>query len=310
MLENRYAISRKEVVGKKIFDVFPEYQDTEEGQAILQVLKGEKITLYKQPYENKEGFYELNLIPLRNNSGDIIGGLGIMHDVTEHIKMEEERTRSKLKRQKDLLNAILEAQEGERKRIAEALHNSLAQTLYAAKLKLEQMPVEQANRKQLIEIKENANELLANAIQETRRISHELIPGILEDFGLKGAINDFCKKYAHTQLVIKTEIYGLDDRIDKHLEIAIFRIAQELVNNVIKHAQANRLHLHLVKGELGILLKVADNGKGFTVNTVMQSIKGIGLKTIQDRVKLLNGTLTIDSLPAIGTTITIKIPLA
>jgi PAS domain S-box-containing protein len=247
VLENIYGISREQVVGNKIFEVFPEYQQTEEGQAILRVLQGKKITLYKQPYENREGFYELNLIPLQNNTGEIIGGLGIVHDVTEHIKLEEERTKLKLKRQKNLLNAILEAQEGERRRIAEALHNGLAQTLYAAKLQFEQMPVEQANCKQLIEIKENANELLANAIQETRHLSHQLIPTILEDFGLKGAINDFCKKYAHGNLVIKTEIYGLDEQMDKHLEIAIYRIAQELVNNSIKHAQANYLHLHLVK---------------------------------------------------------------
>jgi signal transduction histidine kinase len=117
----------------------------------LQVLQGEKVTLYNQPYESREGFYEINLIPLFDEQKKVIGGIGILHDVSERIRMEQERTRLKLQRQKVLLNAILEAQESERRRIAEALHNGLAQTLYAAKLNLEQLAIEGVDTQSLKE---------------------------------------------------------------------------------------------------------------------------------------------------------------
>jgi PAS domain S-box-containing protein len=307
-VEEMYQISREEAIGKNMFEAFPGYRQTEEGEAIMRVLQGEKVTLYNQPYQDREGFYEINLIPMCNEAGEVTGGLGILHDVTERIKLEEERTSLKLKSQKLLLNAILEAQESERKRIAEALHNGLAQTLYAAKLNVEQIPAEAGNTAGFRESQSKARDLIADAIKETRSISHELVPTILEDFGLIGAIRDFCKKYAHTHFTIHTEIYGFDDRLDKYLEIAIYRIAQELVNNAVKHAGASELHIRLVRGELGILLKVTDNGKGFDAGSTMQSLKGIGLKTIQDRVKLLNGVMTIDAAPGRGASFTIKIP--
>jgi signal transduction histidine kinase len=303
-----YQSDRNEAVGKKIFDTFPQYQHTEEGKAILRVLQGEKVTLYNQPYDGKEGYYEINLIPLFDEQKQVIGGLGILHDVTERLKLEEERTTLKLKRQKDLLNAILEAQETERRRIAETLHNGLAQTLYAAKLNLDQMYIVKSDATQVKEAQDKASELLADAIKETRNISHELIPTILEDFGLRGAIDDICKKYAQSNFSIQAEIYGFEEEIDKYLEVALYRITQELANNVIKHAQASNVHIHLVQGGLGILLKVSDNGRGFNVAAVMQSVQGIGLKTIKDRVKLLNGDMDIKSLPGQGTTVTIKIP--
>jgi signal transduction histidine kinase len=125
---------------------------------------------------------------------------------------------------------------------------------------------------------------------------------------LKGAIKDFCKKYAHPRFTIQAEIYGFEEKLDKYLEVAIYRIAQELVNNVIKHAEASRLHLHLVKGDNGILLRVTDNGKGFNSSRVMQDLRGIGLKTIHDRIKLLNGSIEVDSKPGKGTAVSIIIP--
>ena len=99
----------------------------------------------------------------------------------------------------------------------------------------------------------------------------------------------------------------LDNKLEKYLEIAIFRICQELTNNVIKHAEATKSAIYLTQTKKAITIKITDNGKGFDWENVT-GMKGMGLKSIKDRVKLLNGTMQIQSQPDKGTQVTIKLP--
>jgi PAS domain S-box-containing protein len=307
MMEELNGISKEEVLGKNIFELFPEYEVNDEGKAVMRALAGEKTTLHDHPYGIRNGFYEVHTLPLLGDNQEPAGGITIIHDVTERIKIEQERINLKLTQQKEMLNAILEAQETERSRIAESLHNGLAQTLYAAKLNLEQMYLndEQADEHSLKKTKQKVNELLIEAIRETRSISHEMVPTALQDFGLAGAIKDFVKKYIQPNFKIITEIYGFGDRLERYLELAIYRIAQELMNNVVKHAEASEAKIQVVQSEGRIIIKVTDNGKGFDVEAVN---KGMGLKSIKERVKLMNGAINMQSNPGEGATIIITIP--
>lgn len=299
VMEELTGKSKAEVMGKNIFKLFPAYQVNEEGKAIRKALQGETTVLHDHPYGIRNGFYEVYTLPLFINEQhlrekEVRGGLSIIHDVTERIKLEQERITLKLNGQKELLNAILQAQKEERKRIAESLHNGVGQILYAAKLNIEQICIQegQSGAAQLKSAKQQASKLLEEAIRETRSVSHELVPVILQDFGLEEAIYDLTKKYTGNHFSLKTEIFGFDQRLDKYVEIALYRMAQELLNNTVKHAQASKVKLQLVRGEGRIVLKVTDNGKGFEVD---KKYRGMGLRSIKDRVELLNGTIQIKS---------------
>jgi signal transduction histidine kinase len=143
---------------------------------------------------------------------------------------------------------------------------------------------------------ETTGQLLAEAIRETRRVSHELVPVLLHDFGLETAVDEFCKRFTGTGLRLTYRVENLAGRLDPHLEVALYRISQELILNVVKHAGADQASLLLEKRAGEIMLEVNDNGKGLRPDNVLP--KGMGLCTIRDRVKLLNGTLELPAAPA------------
>lgn len=206
--------------------------------------------------------------------------------------------------QQEIFRAVLDNQEVERKRIAENLHNSLGQMLYAIKLSLGTV-----NKSQLTENEReglrNVDKLLGDAISESRRLSHELMPMILEDFGLKAAVEDICRKLSG-KVRIKCRFNGRGKKLDRHIEIAVFRLIQELAMNAVKHSDAEEALVLVEIGKSAILISVQDNGKGF--NVIKEKRDGIGLKTIRNNVNLLNGHIDIVSKPGKGTTISIEIP--
>ena len=198
----------------------------------------------------------------------------------------------------------MDTQEVERKRIAEALHNSLGQILYAAKLSLgtiDKSSIAESDQENL----KSADKLLNDAITESRRLSHELMPVILEDFGLKTAIEDICRKLSgKTQF--KCRFKGSIKQIDKYVEVAIYRLVQELVMNVINHSGASNSLVAVEVYADRIVVLVQDDGRGF--NALKEKKGGIGLKTIRNNVNLLNGRINITSKAGNGTSINIEIP--
>jgi PAS domain S-box-containing protein len=217
-------------------------------------------------------------------------------DITEHKRQEE-----------GLMLAIQEAQEAERKRISEGLHNGVAQLLYAAKLKLDQISWDMETAR-LAEYKKQVDHFLLEAISETRRISHELMPGILGEMGLEAAIEDIGCNLSDARLDLQCRVYPLDHPMEKHLQLAIYRIVQELANNIVKHAGATKASIQLRQQKGYLVLLAEDNGVGFEPKA--DHPQGIGLKAIRDRVSLLQGTMEIDSRPNTGTLISIYLPLS
>ncbi|MNQ75183.1 Signal transduction histidine-protein kinase/phosphatase DegS [compost metagenome] len=178
--------------------------------------------------------------------------------------------------------------------------------LYGVKATLERLDLDNVEAiDENINILNRSKELLGMCIQESRKISHELMPSILEDFGLKVSIKDICN-----QLKGKTHFNctfsDVDVPMDKYVQLAIYRIVQELSLNIMKHADASLAHIDIsiIDGQIHIMAK--DNGKGFERDIVKN--KGIGLKTIESKVKLLNGKIAIASKPS-ETIIRIQLPL-
>jgi PAS domain S-box-containing protein len=301
------GLSKAAVIGSKLEEVFPDFESVFTSKEVKQVLYGKKKHLRNKLYQLRQSSYEINMIPLVDEK--IIGGLFIVHNITERRLLEAERTRLELQQQKELMNAILEAQEGEKKRISEALHNGVGQILYATRLNVELLNQYISADSCLLEVKNNINNLLEDAIRETRSISYDLVPTILQDFGLKAAIQDLSNKVPEKSLQITYDLNGFDGKLEKYLEIAIFRICQELMNNVLKHAAASKATIQLAQSKREICIKVTDNGEGFDIEKLAKA-KGIGLQSIRDRVRLLNGTMKIKSHPDKGTAVTIKLPFS
>ncbi|MGY2132218.1 sensor histidine kinase [Hymenobacter sp. HD11105] len=300
VMELNTGLSRSEVLGRDMFELFPHHRDGAEGEAVRKVLAGEPVTHYKLQLYGREGHFESYFVPLRGNDEEVTGGLILIRDVTERVRLAEEATRLKLRQQQEVLSAILTTQEEERKRIAEALHNGVGQLLYATKLNLE-------NRSGGTFSREAALALLEEAIKSTRTISFELTPGILKDFGLKSALEELVKRIPRAGLHVHLYLTGSFNDLPQQLEVSVYRIVQELLNNIIKHAKAREAIVHVVHEDGHVAISVEDNGVGFDAAQVNARHSGIGLTSIRNRVDLLAGTLSIDSRPGRGTIVSIEL---
>ncbi|SFQ51536.1 PAS domain S-box protein [Hymenobacter arizonensis] len=289
-----------DVLGQPLFDVLPRLDCDEAKEVVGRVLAGEQVLLAGQPFEHRAGHYDAYHVPLRQQ-GEITGILIIFRDVTERDRLAEEATQLRLRQQQDVLSAILTTQETERKRIAEALHNGLGQVLYATKLSLEGRGGTPSSPRASLK-------LLHEAIQTTRTISFELTPGILEDFGLRTALLELSKRITPTGLPVHLHLVNLEERLRPTVEIAVYRIVQELLNNIMKHAQATEVVVHVVREKQRLEVSVEDNGCGFDPNALTTlPLAGMGLSGVRNRVALLGGVLSIDSRLGQGTIVSFSL---
>lgn len=214
------------------------------------------------------------------------------------LLLEEQNARNK---------AIIEAEEKERVRIARELHDGIGQQLSAAKMNLsafeEKVDTEHRDNYQAV------IRLVDDAVKEVRSVSHNMMPNALIKQGLSSAVRDFINKMQPaTGLKISLEIIGMNERLNSNIEIVLYRVLQECVNNIIKHARASTVNIQMVKHGQILSVMVEDNGRGFDSSRV-NHFEGIGLKNIISRVQFLNGTVDFDSTIGHGTTVVITIPL-
>lgn len=289
------------VLGRPLFEVLP-HLDESAHQAVGRTLAGERVVRFGRPFPSRPGHYDMYLVPLPPaREAHATGILIIVRDMTERNQLAEEATRLRLRQQQAVLAAILTTQETERKRIAEALHNGLGQLLYATKLSLESCGQAPASVY-------GALRLLEEAIRATRTISFELTPGILEDFGLRTALEELVKRVAPARLPVRLHLAHLDQRLPAPVEIAVYRIVQELLNNVMKHAQATEVEVHVVRNQDRVEVSVEDNGRGFEPAVLAsQPLTGIGLAGVRNRVALLGGELSVNSQLGRGTIISFEL---
>ncbi|MBJ6109692.1 tetratricopeptide repeat protein [Hymenobacter sp. BT523] len=208
--------------------------------------------------------------------------------------------------------AVLEAEEGERRRIGSDLHDGVGQLLTAAKLNLhalgDELRVETMGQQALLQ---NALDGVEESFREVRSISHNLMPNALIKRGLAQAVRDFLDKITPTgRLKVNLEVIGLDrgGRLEPTVENVLFRVIQELVQNILKHAQATEITLQIIRHADELTVLVEDNGVGF--DPAALGAGGIGLKNIESRMAYLGGRADFDAAPGRGTTVTLGMPLA
>lgn len=206
-----------------------------------------------------------------------------------------------LEHQKTLLHSVLTTQEEERKRIAKDLHDDIGSKLNVIRLNMHQLKRKAAENPDLITNVQEVNELLGSTIQTTRRISHDLLPPTLENFGLVEAIKELKESINKGKpgFVDFEEYDELNKPLDKITALHLFRIVQELITNSLKYAEAKKLTLNLQLLADQILLKYKDDGKGMDIEDLHQ-LKGLGFKNIDSRLSLLGATIAYESSPNNG----------
>jgi signal transduction histidine kinase len=214
------------------------------------------------------------------------------------IKLEKER-------QLTATHAVLQGEETERNRLARDLHDGLGGLLSGVKIKLSTMKGNFVLSQENVDQFDHTIGLLDNSIRELRRVAHNMMPESLVKFGLKDALQDFCSQIDSNANKINFQFYGEGNRIESSIEIAVYRIAQELINNSLKHAGASELIVQLIQEEKRVHLTVQDNGKGFDPNMI-DSTKSAGLRNIRARVDSFNGSLDIVSEPGKGTEVSVE----
>lgn len=212
-----------------------------------------------------------------------------------HEKMEKERELHA----KKMMAAVIESQEKERRKIARELHDGVGQSLSALKLNLS---AGETKKPKMID-------MLDNAVDYVRNISHQMLPKELEQYGLLPAIEGFLDvRMKNSGINYNFEHLGINQRFGSHLELSLFRIIQELCGNVVKHSNANNLDIQLIKRKKLLVLMVVDDGKGISTEKLGKG--GIGLMNIESRVNSLNGFLNFgNSENGKGTEVLIRIPL-
>ena len=232
---------------------------------------------------------------------------------TQLAAQQEELGRQKVREllhQQELISvhSMLQGQEEERMRIAQDLHDRLGSLLATVKLYFHLakdlrslLPQRQQEQHTL------GSQLLDEACQEVRRIAHNMVSGVLTKFGLVVALQDLAQAVTRSdQLQMKVITHGLEGRLENHMEITLYRIVQELLSNVLKHAKATEITVQLIRNDNILSLLMEDNGIGFDP---AKGRNGMGLQNIEARTSQLHGTLSVDSGLGSGTTISIEIPL-
>lgn len=285
--------------------------DVERVQKIItNILQAKEDNLFDVEYrfQRNDGsysyVYDRGMI-LRNKNGIPVRIIGAAQNITERKFLEQELLRNELEKQKAINQATVDSQEQERTEIGKELHDNVNQILTTTKLYLE---LALSNPELKDDLIEKSNKNIIAVINEIRQLSRSLMDPTIGDLGLIDSVNDLIENINLTQKLfvsLKAE-RQLEQFLEKKHKLTIFRIIQEALNNTIKYAHAATVEIsfRLIKNNVEVIIK--DNGIGFNPSHVKL---GAGLKNIQNRVYLINGTYTIQTAPEQGCTIIINFPI-
>lgn len=267
---------------------------------------GETINYRKN---GSEYYLEWHISPVRDAAGKITHFVSVQRDISERKRAEELNVQ--FQQQKARTAAIVETQEEERRRIAKEMHDALGQMLVAAKFNVDiledKIPdADEDVKKRITDIKHLLNQIML----EVRRISYNLMPSILEDFGLPPALHHLCEQLSQTEdLKIRFVSTGLDERLKRPVEIGLYRIVQEALNNIIKHSGAREATIQLIKDKRMITLIIEDDGKGFdtAAKRITAKRRGMGLMNMKERAESFHATFSLSSRRGEGTEIVVQL---
>lgn len=285
--------------------------------------KPEKTT-HIHEYRNKNGiekhFVDIITSPITDEHGNIIAVVETIRDVTEaknnefRIDQLNRELEEKDRIRGELLNETFNIQEEERKRIARELHDDTAQVIASLAAQVDSvinnLP---KNESQITPKLKRIRSLHTDLLSDINRLIYDLRPTLLDDLGLDAAINWLAEnKLIEAGIKVDVHTKGLRERLPIHLETVIFRVVQEAINNIARHARADNVRIKVNKSRENINIEIVDDGKGFNVReilTLKERPRGLGLQGMKERIEMVNGKIRINSDIDKGTQISIKIPI-
>jgi PAS domain S-box-containing protein len=312
--ETIFGYKPSEWKGRSITALIPPGDLPGAREAFLKTLQGGSRS-YELKISARDGeilILSVNTAPLYKN-GEVSGTVSFGRDITEQKKAEMALQESE-NQLRSLSSQLLTAQETERRRISRELHDELGQALTAMKLRLRF--IEKGLEKDQITVRQDCEDLLGyidQAIENTRRLSLDLSPSILEDLGLTAALqwltNNFIK---NNHITVKMDMIEIDHLFSQDAQTMIYRIIQETLTNIGKHARANNVSIAVRNHDGRVSFLVEDDGKGFNVKEAMMNHateKGLGLATMNERARILGGSFNLWSQEGKGTRVSLTIPL-
>jgi len=227
-------------------------------------------------------------------------------EITEQKRLSQELVNQEIGKQKQLTQATIDGQEKERMEIGKELHDSVNQQLTTTRLYLE--VIKEKVNGEMKDLITRSHENLVAVIGEIRTLSQSLVPPSLGDIGLVASIHELCDSIKRTHIleVDFTHRHFKEKKLPENFKLMLFRVTQEQVNNVIKHANANRIKIGLKSDAEFVTLTIIDDGVGFDLNNYK---KGIGFKNMINRVSLFGGNVAKESSPGQGCVLTVHVPM-
>jgi PAS domain S-box-containing protein len=317
--ERIYGYSSEEVVGKTISILVPPERHDEVPAILQKVRRGEHVNNYETKRATKDGKLldvSLTVSPIKDSAGTIVGTSTIARDISERKRAEDEilRLNETLQELKNLVGKLVLGQEEEQRRVAYEVHEGLAQVAAAAHLRLQNVSLRHSPEIESSQTDlEQALKLIRQTISDARKITTDLRPTVLDDFGLAAGISLEVERLREDGYRVDYENELGDKRLPDTVEITLFRVAQEALNNIQKHAQTRRVRIALQHRGDDVYLEVRDYGCGFDPDaTRTESGPGerVGLAEMRERIALLGGELKIHTKPGAGTTLVAEVPLS
>lgn len=274
--------TRDELLKMKLTDIKPPmYIDK------IRKNRDQIVKLGKHTYESEHLTKDGKILQVEMKSRVIeYGNSKFFLSISRNISQRKELERK-------IIQAVIVAEEKERERLAKDIHDGLGPLLSTIKMYVDELKNEFEDEQERIKMYNLAMELIDDAISDTRTISNNLTPRVMNEYGLIKAIESFCKKINSTNKInVSFSHQGFEHKIDQSIEMVLYRVINELINNTIKHASANKIDISISLNDSVLTLNYTDDGKGFDIQQAIESSKsGLGLKNILSRVKSINGKI-------------------
>jgi len=292
-----YLPGRDQILGRSHYELFPDMPERWK-EVHRRCLEGETLRADDDRWDGQDGphWARWEVRPWKTADGTVGGILILAEDITRRKQMEEALS--------GMSRKLIEAQEQERARIARELHDDVSQRLAVMAVEIEQLRRDPCRiRSRLQELQEQ----VGNISNDIQALSHDLHSSKLEYLGVPGGMKSWCREFGERQKLEIDFRHDVRSSLPTEIGICLFRVLQEALHNAAKHSGVKRIEVQLHEGSSEIDLIVSDSGRGFDVAAVEQG-KGLGLTSMRERVRLINGTIAIESKPMAGTTIRVRIP--
>jgi PAS domain S-box-containing protein len=293
-----YLPGRAQILGRCHYEIFPDMPERWK-EVHRRALQGETLRADEDRWDGQDGTHwaRWEVRPWKTAEGVVGGILILAEDITRRKQMEEALS--------DLSRKLIESQEQERARIGRELHDDINQRLAMLSVELEQL---QENPREIQPRVKELRRQMAEVSNDVQALSHDLHSSKLEYLGVVAGIKSWCREFAERQKMeidFRSEVSSV---LPPAVGLSLFRVLQEALNNAIKHSAVKRIEVQLREEYGEIHLVIRDLGRGFDMEAASQG-KGLGLTSMRERVRLVNGTISIASRPMAGTTIHVRVPL-